>query len=149
MSDTPTNRPIHEVAMELRNDLDDLLPDGVGVTMNTSEEANGTGSINLTVSSWPEDMLMLNKDRVLAVRQALLEGRDIMHVDLSGYTYLSVEAKHLAETLQTLIDRHFPPIVDETTGDATWPVTGGVTFDPHALERERLAIIHSLKTSMR
>jgi len=146
MNNADAKPPIHEIAMELRNDMDDLLPDGVGVTMNTSEEANGTGTVNLTVSSWPQGMFMNNKDRVVAERQAVLEGR---RGGDSHMPYLSAEAKHLAEILQSLIDRHFPPVVDEQTGDTTWPVTGGVTFDPHALERERLAIIHSLKTSMR
>ena len=122
--------------------MDDLLPDGVGVTMNTSEEANGTGSVNLTVSSWPKGMFMINRERVIAERIAVLEGR---RGGDSRMPYLSAEAKHLAEILQSLIDRHFPPVVDKTTGNTNWPVTGGVIFDPHALERERISIIHSLK----
>jgi hypothetical protein len=145
MSDQNTRRPIHEIAMELRDAMDDLLPEGVGVTMNTSEQANGTGSINLTVACWPDDMFMLNYDRVVAERRAVLEGRSGGE---SRFPYLSAEAKHLAEVLQSLIDSHFPPVVDEA-GNTDWPVTGGVTFDPHVLERERLKIIYSLKASPR
>jgi hypothetical protein len=145
MTDTPEKPPIHQVAMELRETMDDLLPEGVGVTINTSEEANGAGSINLTISSWPNDMFMLNRDRVIAERQAVLEGR---RADFSHLPFLSIEANHLAEILQTLVNRRFPPTTDNTTGSSTWPVVGEVVFDQHALDRERLSIIHSLKNAV-
>jgi len=143
MGDPTARRPIHEIAMELRDAMDDLLPEGVGVTMNTSENADGTGFVNLTVASWPDDMFMLNYDRVVAERRAVLAGRSGGE---SRFPYLSAEAKHLAEVLQSLVDSHFPPVVDEA-GNTNWPVTGGVIFDPHVLEHERLKIVHSLKAS--
>ena len=138
-------RPIHQIAMELRNTMDDLLPDGVGVTISASENADGTGSMDLTVSSWPSGMLMLNRERVVIQRRALLEGRDAMEVNLHGYPYLSHEASHLAQILQTLLDRHFPPHANPSTGETDWPVSSSVTFDPHTLEHERIEIIQSLK----
>lgn len=130
--------------MEIRDAMDDLLPEGVGVTINTSENTDGTGVVNLTIASWPKDTFMLNYDRVVAERLALLEGRK---GGKSRLPYLTPEANRLAELLQSVIDQHFPPIVDETSGESTWPVTGGVIFDPNALERERIKIIQSLKNS--
>jgi hypothetical protein len=143
MSDENPKPTIHTVAMEIRDAMDDILPEGVGVTINTSEEIERTGTINLTVSSWPSDMFMLNKDRVIAERRAVLDGRK---ADFSHLPFLSLEARHLAETLQALVDHRFPPNTDDATGDSTWPVIGEVVFAQHSLEKERLAIIHSLKS---
>ena len=143
MSDGDTRRPIHEIATELHEAMDDLLPEGVGVTINASEEIERTGTLIATVTSWPSDMFMLNKDRVVAERRAVLEGRK---ADYSHLPFLSLEALHLAETLQSLVNHRFPPATDEATGDSTWPVIGEVVFAQHAIEKERLAIIHSLKS---
>ena len=139
MSDGDTKRPIHEIATELHEAMADLLPEGVGITINASEEIERTGTLIATVASWPSDMFMLNKDRVVAERRAVLDGRK---ADYSHLPFLSLEALLLAETLQSLV----PPTTDEATGDSTWPVIGEVVFAQHAIERERLAIIHSLKS---
>ena len=143
MSDGDTKRPIHEISVELHEAMDDLLPEGVGVTINASEEIERTGTLIATVASWPSDMFMLNKDRVVAERRAVLEGRK---ADYSHLPFLSLEARHLAETLQSLVNHRFPPTTDEATGDSTWPVIGEVVFAQHTLEKERLAIIRSLKS---
>jgi hypothetical protein len=142
MGDAPSKKPLHEIAMEIRNAMDDLLPEGIGVTINTSENTDSTGFVSLTIASWPKSMYMLNYDRVVADRIDLLEGRRGGNAHLP---YLSLEASRLAESLQALLDQHFPPVHDETTGELKWSVTDGVAFDPNALERERIKIIQSLK----
>jgi hypothetical protein len=134
--------------MEIRNDMDDVLLDGVGVTINTSECADGTGTITLTITTWPKDMLMNNHERVVAGRKALLAGFDLRTADLSSYNYLSAEAAHLAATLQGLVDKHCPSKIDPITGHEVWNINGCVNFDARSLERERIEIIQSLKTSM-
>jgi hypothetical protein len=134
------SRPVREVALELRDAMDDLLPEGVGVIMNTSEIEDGTGSVRLTITTWPSDMNMLNRERIVADRQDLLMGKkDSLH----RFPLLSTKGKSLAESLQKLLDEHFPPVSDSNA--TTWPVNTDVMFDEHALERERISIIHSTK----
>jgi hypothetical protein len=142
MSDTKTREPLHEIARKLRDAMDDLLDERIGVTMNTSEHADNTGTVNLTVTSWPKEEYMLNYDRVVAERLAVLDGRS---ANYSHMPYLSEKANRLAEILQRLLDQFFPPVLDEKTGDPIWPVTGGVIFDSRSLERERIEIIQALK----
>jgi hypothetical protein len=131
--------------MELRDDIDTVLPEGVDVTINTNECANGKGSITLTIMAWPKNMLANNYERVVAGRKVLLAGFDLRTVDLSSYDYLSAEAAHLAATLQALVDKHCPSEIDPTTGREVWNINGCVNFDPRSLERERIEIVQSLK----
>jgi hypothetical protein len=63
-----TDKSLHQVALDLRSSMEKILPDGVGVTINTCEEVDRRGSLSLTVSSWPADMVMNNKERVAAIR---------------------------------------------------------------------------------
>ena len=127
--------------------MDDALPEGVGVTINTSEGADGTGSITLTVSSWPKAMLMNNRERVLAARRALLDGKDLQTVDLTAYPFLSPEATYLSKTLQELLNHRCPSRLNPTSGAEEWPIVGDVVFDPRRLARERTEIVQALKTT--
>lgn len=142
-----TSKSLHIVAQELRSAMDDILPDGVGVTINTCEEEEGQGSISLTVTSWPTDMTMNNRERVAAIRRHLVEtGKLLPHEESRKYPHLSVEAVHLVETLQALVDAHCPASVDPETQTKTWKISGIVSIDPNALTRENMEIVQSLKS---
>ena len=138
-------KPLHEIAQELRSELDKILPADIEVTINTREEANGTGSITLTISGWSKLRTMNNEKRILATRIALLDGRDLENINLSSYPLLSSAADQIVQKLQNLVDRHCPPRTNAVTNLEEWPVVGYVEFNPRTLSQERNEIMQSLK----
>jgi len=141
-----TDKSLHQVALDLRSSMEKILPDGVGVTINTCEEVDRRGSLSLTVSSWPADMVMNNKERVAAIRRSLtLNGKFLSPDDSKRYPRLSAEAMHLLATLQSLVDEHCPATLDPETGHTSWKISGIVSLDPNALARENIEIAQSLK----
>jgi hypothetical protein len=144
---TPLSKPLHVIAQELRLELNTILPDNIGVTINTREEADGTGSITLTVSDWPKTLQINNIDRLVAARIAILNGEDVSRINLSNYPYLSATALDLVKKLQDLVDRHCPPRLSAETQTEEWPIAGYVAFNPRAMQREKTELLHSLLTT--
>jgi hypothetical protein len=141
---SPQSKPLHEIAQQLRGELDAMLPDGFGVAINTCEEANGTGSITLTIASWPKYLQMNNLARLVATRIAILKGEDISKIILTNYPYLSDAAQDLVKQLQDLVDRYCPPRLSPETQTEEWPISGYVAFNPRTMLQEKTELLHSL-----
>jgi hypothetical protein len=137
-------KSVHERVQDLRFRMDDILPDGVGVTITSVDYGDGKGKVTLTIASWPKTMPMLNLKRVKIIRFAILDGRKATDMDLKGHPYLSPEALLLADTLDKLTNSFFPASEDPN-GRVYWDIEPSVVFDPKALSREEIAYIHELK----
>jgi len=138
-------KSIHEILIDVRNLMDEILPEGIGVSITSVDYGNGLGKVALTISSWPKSSPMLNLKRVRMLRYAVLDGRKTRDVDLSGIPYLSPEALLVAKELEKLTDQFFPSRIDPSTGQTTWDIETSVVFDPGALKREEIEYIQELK----
>lgn len=150
-----SGQPLHLVALKLREAIDKILPDGVGVVITTTEGdeasqlravASGdlANKIVVTIVTWPKDFVMNNRERVVAVRQAQAAGGVLPVAVLQRYAYLSLEGLHLMDTIQSLIDTYCPSRVSPD-GHEVWDVNGYVAIDQGAMARERVEIVQSLK----
>jgi hypothetical protein len=142
---TDPKKSIHETLVDVRHRLDDILPEGVGVSITSVDYGDGKGKVTLTISSWPKSMHMLNLKRVKIIRFAVLDGRTPLPSDLAGHPYLSPEALLIAETLDKLVDQFFPSKIDPVSGQTVWDIETSVIFDKRALDREEIEYIHLLK----
>jgi len=131
--------PLQEIAVRLREDATEFLPDHIYVTVTASETADGS-SITLTVDRWPADMPMLSHSRIFDERRAVLAGLASDEPATLPKTYhLSDEALLLADQLQALADRY------QVVRDGKRNFTSEVAFNRRALDDERKRVLQSLK----
>ena len=128
---------ISEIAVRLREDINEFLPDGIEVSVNTSQRLDGN-VVSLTVTKWPTDVPMLSRSHMFEERRAVLGG---LKSEMSKAHILSDEARHLATQLQALLDRY------QTVGGDERNFIGEVGFDKRSLDRERTDLFQDLKES--
>jgi len=130
---------ISEIAVRLREDINEFLPDGIEVSVNASQRLDGC-VVSLAVTRWPKDVPMLSRSHVFEERRAVLGG---LKAEMSRSHVLSDEARHLATQLQALLDRY------QTIGGEERNFVGEVGFDERSLDRERTDLLQDLKESSR
>ena len=138
----PQENPLslQEIAVRLREDVNEFLPDHIDVTVTASQTADGS-TITLTVCRWPADMPMLSHSHIFDERRAVLTGlaSDESASLMSKTHRLSDEACLLTAQLQALADRY------QVVQNEKKNFTSEVAFNRRALDDERKRVLQSLK----
>lgn len=136
--------PVQQIAVQLREDINEHMPDHIDVSVTTSQTVDGS-AITLTVNRWPPEMSMLSHSRIFDDRRAVLAGLtpEGSATLMSSAHHLSDEACLLATQLQSLADRYQVIVGEERNFIVE------IVFNRRALDDERNRVLQSMKINSR
>ena len=137
----PQENPLslQQIAVRLREDVNEHLPDHLDIAVCASQNSDGS-TITLTICRWPAEMSMLSHARIFDDRRAVLTG---LAPEMPKTHHLSDEACLLTTQLQALVDRYQVVRGEERNFVAE------IAFDKRALDNERNRVLQSMKVNSR
>ena len=126
---------LHEISTQIAEQADSTLPAEVDILISNKREPPDKWHIEITILTWPEEIVVLNANRIAAERRSLLAGRSS---DMSFYPDLSIVGESLGRVLHEIMT---PFLTDK--------IHGQIYFNGPAIRAEQDRILKSIEASER